>query len=129
MAKKRTRGAQPGNTNAVRHGLYSSRLSAHQRAALAEARELDPAELSEEIALVRARLAVFLEHDRPGQRLDLVLTAARTLAHLAAVHHRLSGQAQQDLAQSVAAVITGVGGLLMPDAFTHEGPHPHELIE
>ena len=107
----RRRGAQHGNINALKHGLYSSRLTAGQRRELDEARALDPRDLREEIALVRARLAQL----PTTADIAVVLLAARTIARLAATHHRLSPQATDDLADAVAAVIEHAGVILGPN--------------
>ena len=56
----RQRGAQPGNTNAVRHGFYSrARLTARTLALLDEARE--HGDLRDDIALMRAEIAHHME--------------------------------------------------------------------
>lgn len=108
MTPPRKRGAQTGNTNALKHGLYSSRLTTlNQKLAFAEAELLDPRDLAQEIALVRSRLALL-----PKARLDLALAAVRTLANLMSVHHRLSPKAAQDLGEAAANLILGVGVLL-----------------
>lgn len=107
---KRRRGAQPGNTNALSHGLYARHLSPQQRQDLVDARELEPADLDQEIALLRARLAALLE-DAPD-RFDLLLQGMRTLAHLVAVRHRLSPASAEQLAGAIANVIEGLGGQL-----------------
>ncbi len=116
MAKRRrrARGAQRGNTNALKHGFYSRHLTDAQRADLADAQELDPAELADEIALVRARLAALIGDKNHGDRLDLVLAATRNIAHLAAIRHRLSPAAAENLGDAIARVITGAGALLQP---------------
>ena len=105
----RKRGAQPGNSNARTHGFYARHLPPNQAAAYREARDLNPAELTDEIALVRARLATL-----PRARLGLVLAAAKTLAQLVSTHHRLSGQSSEDLGQAVARVVSLVGDIGLP---------------
>ncbi len=120
MGRKRTRGAQPGNRNALKHGLYSSRLDEEGREALREAQQLDPAELRGEIDLLRARLAILLS--KAPNRFDLVLVAARAIALLAATRYRLSPKATDDLAQSMANVIQGIGAQLFPERFADEAP-------
>ena len=86
--QSRRRGAQPGNHNAAKHGLYSRQLSPAGRQLLEAARELSPDDLAEEIALLRARVAVLL--DAAPDRVDLVTAALKTLAQLIATNHRLS---------------------------------------
>ncbi len=111
MAKSpKKRGAQPGNKNAVTHGLYARHLTPEQREALLDARELDPTDLRQEIALLRARLAALLEAE--PERFDLLVTGLRTLAHLVAVRHRISPDAADNLADAIAGIIHGVGAQL-----------------
>lgn len=110
MASRRRRGAQPGNRNALRHGLYARHLTEVQAVELAGARELSPKDLTEEIALLRVRLAGLL--DAEDYRFDLLTQGLRTLAHLVAVRHRLSPDATADLADALSNVIEGVGGQL-----------------
>ena len=50
LSPKRRRGAPPGNTNAVKHGLYSPR---HNPAVYAEESQRSKQSLDEEIALMR----------------------------------------------------------------------------
>ena len=110
MAKgspKRRRGAQPANTNALRHGLYARHLTPQQQEALVDAHELDPADLRQEIALLRARLAALLEAE--PQRFDLLVQGLRTLAHLVAIRHRLSPDSADNLADAIGNVIEGLG--------------------
>jgi len=99
----RRRGAQPGNQNARTHGLYARALSDHQAEQLARAREADPTNPDEEIALLRARLATLLE--AAPERFDLVIVATRAIAHLMAVRARLQPADAQALTHAVERVV------------------------
>lgn len=107
MAGRRKRGAQPRNTNALKHGLYARHLTGEQLEALLDAEEMDPADLQHEIALLRARLASVVS--KAPERFDLVVAGLRTLAQLVAVRHRLSPNAAEELGGAIARVVEGVG--------------------
>ena len=48
------------------------------------------------------------------------LASAALLVKVVSARYRLSKQTEEDLAGSLAGVIRGVGGLLMPEAFSDE---------
>lgn len=83
-ATRRLRGAQKGNKNAVKHGLYSAAapddISRHLDAAAA----LSPSDLAAELALARAHLAALLTAkiiDPDHVRLGLSLVTKIALAN------------------------------------------------
>jgi len=105
----RRRGGQPANTNALKHGLYSRTLTPEAVEALQVARTLPVTDLSEEIAALRARLAVLSPH-----QLANWFTGLSLLARLTAQQHRMSPAQAQQLADSIAAVVRDLGATLFP---------------
>ena len=64
---KRKRGAQPGNNNALQHGLYSAAFKAEENRLLGESSATD---LTAEIELIRVMNTRFLESLQTSQPLD-----------------------------------------------------------
>lgn len=58
MAKKRKRGAPPGNHNALKHGFYSGQFRQIERRAISQAANAD---LTGEINLLRVQILRYLE--------------------------------------------------------------------
>ena len=81
---KRKRGAQPGNQNARKHGLYSRHFTPEQFEILENANDLK--DLAPEIALLRVRLNTLL--DDPETSPDLILKTVNALTRLMAVQRR-----------------------------------------
>lgn len=108
----RKRGAQPGNTNAVTHGLYARHLPLNTLQALHEAHYLSPTDLQKEIALSRARLDALIEEQGLTAR-DVEL-ALELVARLVARHYRISPQARGDLADNLSAILNSLGDQLLP---------------
>lgn len=101
--RKRSRGAQPGNYNALRHGLYSRHLDAAALAAFQAAQTLKPDELTAELALARARLdALIKAGGLTHQDVDL---AIHRVMKVAAAVHRLTPQNSASLLDRVGAVV------------------------
>ena len=99
MSTPRRRGAQPGNHNARKHGLYAQVLSGEQLQALSHARELGAGSLEEEIALLRSRIAALVA--AAPDRVDLLTAALRTLVQLVTAQHRLQPSDNQALAEAL----------------------------
>lgn len=93
--------------------FYGSALDAAERIELEAASEVEG--LDEEIAVLRLKLRRSLEK-RPDD-LQLMLRGIDLLVKAVSARYRLSKQAEADLSDSLANVIRGVGGLLMPEAF------------
>lgn len=68
----------------------------------------------DEIALLRVCLRRFLA-EHPDGGLQALLPAVTLLVRAAAVKHRLSPAASEDLAQGFASVISQVGDILRPE--------------
>ena len=81
MSKKRRRGAQPGNRNAVTHGFYSSCLTPREVRELLQI--IDREGIDREVAIIRIKLKAALRID-PGNRRLL-----REASRLAAKHYAL----------------------------------------
>ncbi len=91
---KRKRGAQPGNHNALKHGLYSSAFTQHERRLLTQLPNID---LAGEIELIRIANRRFLRALQDG---DLPLDVDSQLAALRAVN--LSAQSITSLLRAQA---------------------------
>ena len=74
--------------------------------------------MDEEIALLRMKLRDVLS-ERP-EDMQLMLRGTELLVKAVSARYRLSKPAEENLSESIAGVIRGVGGLLMPEAFTDE---------
>ncbi len=107
--RRRQRGGQPGNQNALKHGLYSAALPETARQALQEARRLPPTDLTEEIATLRARLSALSPSD-----LQALITGLALLARLSAAHYRMSPAQTEQLAESLADTVRQLGMTLYP---------------
>ena len=93
--------------------FYGSALDAAERIELEAASDVEG--LDEEIALLRMKLRAVVS-ERPGD-MPLMLRGIELLVKAVSARHRLSKQAEEDLAESIAGVVRGVGGLLLPGAF------------
>ena len=96
--------------------FYESALDEAERDLLQDARKIDG--LDEEIAVLRVKLrSAVKEHP---ENLPLMLRGIGLLVKAVSARYRLSKQAEDDLADSLAGVIRGVGGILMPEIFANE---------
>ncbi len=114
--QKRPDGRPSGRTHRrsqLARDFYGSALDAAGRIKLEAAEEIEG--LDREIALLRVKLHEVLT-ERP-EELQLMLRGIDLLVKAVSARYRLSKQAEEDLAESIAGVIRGVGGLLMPEAF------------
>ena len=111
--RKRTRTTRKPRTIG---GFYESALNEAEAALFQDAKKLDG--LDDEIAVLRVKLrsAVKAHPDN----LPLMLRGIGLLVKAVSARYRLSKQAEDDLADSLAGVIRGVGGILMPEIFASE---------
>ena len=109
---KRKPGAQPGNTNAVSHGLYRRHLNEDGRAAFDEALRIGPADLAREVAICRQRIDALVEAD--SSNLDLMARMINALARLAATHFHLSGSDTERLTDAMRNVLADIEATLGP---------------
>ena len=111
--RKRTKAAAKSSTIG---GFYESALNEAERGSLKEAGEI--VGLDEEIAVLRVKLLSAL--DEHPDDLPLMLRGIGLLVKAVSARYRLSKQAEDDLAASLAGVIRGAGGILMPEIFASE---------
>ena len=93
------------------------------RASLSEADKWERARqmegLDEEVALLRVRLKETLE-ERP-QDMQLIAKGVDLLVKAVAARYRLSRKARRELSDSIAGVVRGIGTVLYPEGFPHDG--------
>ncbi len=94
--------------------FYEGALDAAERNLLQDARKIEG--LDEEIAVLRVKLRSAVK--KQPQDLPLMLRGIGMLVKAVSARYRLSKQAEDDLADSLAGVIRGVGGILMPEIFS-----------
>jgi hypothetical protein len=109
--KRKKRGGQPGNTNAIKHGFYSKNFS------LAERRGLQvriSVVLGDEIALLRVLIRRFAEQIQASQDLSLTESAQHLaviseamlrLGNLLRTDHMLGGSQSDTLFKSLHVVL------------------------
>ncbi|MCJ7511226.1 MAG: hypothetical protein MUP14_10145 [Dehalococcoidia bacterium] len=110
--------AGAAKTSRRRHpaeGFYQEALSEAER--WEWARQMEG--LDEEIALLRVRLKEALE-ERP-EDMQLVAKGVDLLVKAVAAKYRLSPKAQRELSDSIAGVVRGIGAVLYPEGFPHDG--------
>lgn len=108
----RSVGAQPGNRNALIHGLYAERFSKRELELIGEFAAAEDGSLTDEIVVLRFLLhrAVGLLVKRRGfddqmAGLDLVGDAASKLAQLLRVQRVLRGEGADSLAGALAVAL------------------------
>ena len=108
--RKRRRGGQPGNRNGVKHGFYSSFLSARDRRKLMEARGIEG--VRDDLDFMRVKLGTLASN--PNVTLGQVAAALNAIARLASVNHRISRDQldREGLAESLAGVVNSIGAAL-----------------
>ncbi|MEX1253055.1 MAG: hypothetical protein WEE64_01810 [Dehalococcoidia bacterium] len=105
-----------GGRAALAKNFYRSALEAAEQIELDEASDIE--RLDDEIALLRVRLRKVVDEKR--EDIPLMLRGIDMLVKAVSARYRLSKQAEEDLAASLASVVRGVGGQLMPEAFRDE---------
>ena len=130
----RRRGGQPGNKNAFKHGFYTALFKDRERQLL---EQMQPADLSAEIELIRVTSARFLESLAASKErgdfeanltaLRLVNLSAQSIAMLLRVQ-ALSGSLRKDMDDALKALEVVAERLNIteepdaPDADPHSGP-------
>ena len=117
--RRRAKGRLPRKAHrrdALAQDFYGSALDAAERIELEAASDVEG--LDREIALLRVKLREVLS-ERP-EDLPLMLRGIELLVKAVSARYRLSNEAEQDLAASLAGVVRGVGGQLIPEAFRDE---------
>ena len=108
MPKKQP-GAQPGNSNARRHGFYAAGVTTAMRNALRRARNLDDSGLAEEIPLARARLAELIRIEPENH--EVLRHMLDTITRMVAVNHKLKPPQERALGRALEELLAE----LMPD--------------
>ncbi len=129
MTAKRTRRAtarvtKPKSPPDVAEDFYGSALNEAERVALQHAENIEG--LDDEIAVLRVKLRTALNKNK--QNLPLMLRGIDLLVKAVSARYRLSKKAEADLSDSLAGVVRGVGGLLMPELFDPE-PRDSEPLD
>ena len=110
MTTRRKPGAQPGNTNALKHGEYSKRLDTTISTS-------DPLGMDEEIAMLRfamRRVFTFAEHHEEqdiqtwGDTLNLLSRSASRLAQVLRTKQQLQAERKDDLATAIQKALVEV---------------------
>ena len=119
--RRRPRGRPKAPSRAQRKAklaqdFYGSALDAAERVGLEAASDIEG--LDREIALLRLKLREVLS-ERP-EDLQVMMRGIELLVKAVSARYRLSKQGEERLAESIAGVVRGVGGLLMPEAFADE---------
>ncbi len=96
--------------------FYADALSQAERLRLPQAHMVEG--LDEEIALLRVRL--FTAVQKRPEELELLLRGVNALVRLAAMRYRLSDKPAEQLSQSIAGVLEGIGGALYQE-HVHDG--------
>lgn len=100
MVRQRRRpGAQPGNSNALKHGFYSPAFSDSLRTALREAAELQSSDLEAELAAARVTLRRLLEAS--PDNVDAVTRLLSTITQLARAHYAMNSSEASDLERAM----------------------------
>ena len=97
----------------VASDFYGSALNEAERMQLRKAEEIEG--LDDEIAVLRVKLRTVVE--KHPENLPLMLRGIDLLVKAVSARYRLSKKAEEDLADSLAGVIRGVGGVLVPERF------------
>ncbi|GEM_PF-688678 len=122
---KRTKGGQPGNRNAMKHGFYSKVLSQEDVQALQQARSVSG--LDSEIAIVRMKFRQLLERDPDNA--ELMFRASAILARLVRVDRQLKPRQAVGLQQAVGNVMRELASPLKLNSFLpprKSESHPQE---
>ena len=108
--------AKPKSPPDVAEDFYGSALDEAERIALQHAENIEG--IDSEIAVLRVKLRTAL--DKNEENLPLMLRGIDLLVKAVSTRYRLSKKAEADLSDSLAGVVRGVGGLLMPELFDSE---------
>ncbi len=97
----------------VADNFYSGACNEAERIQLQKAREIEG--LDDEIAMLRVKLHSVV--NKRKENIPLMLRGIDLLVKAVSARYRLSKKAEEDLSDSLAAVLRGVGGALMPERF------------
>ena len=108
-----TEEAVQGEETDVASDFYGSALEEAERLQLQEAEKIEG--LDHEIAVLRVKLRSALEDHE--ENMPLMLRGIDLLVKAVSARYRLSKKAEEDLSDSLAGVLRGDGGALMPERF------------
>lgn len=103
MSAKRSRGAQPNNKNARKHGFYEGAFTNAARAVLKLAGDVDADSLVDEITLLRARIFELQRAD--PSNITVLTLALHSLVRMIALNYSMSPEQQEDLTHSLRDLI------------------------
>ncbi len=116
--RAQAKAAKPKRPPDIVEDFYGSALDKAERIALQHAENIEG--IDSEIAVLRVKLRTAL--DKNKENLPLMLRGIDLLVKAVSARYRLSKKAGEDLSDSLAGVVQGVGGLLMPELFAPEPP-------
>ena len=93
--------------------FYDGALTKAERIQLPKAKKIEG--FDQEIAVLRVRLRTALKKHK--ENIPLMLRGIDLLVKAVSARYRLSKKAEEDLSDSLAGVLRGVGGALMPERF------------
>ena len=102
--QQKSRGGQPANQNAAKHGFYATVLKKAEQLELQAASEIEG--LDEEIAVMRLKLRQLIENQ--PDRIDLHMNAASVLARMIRVQHQLTPEQGNGLREANKTVIKDI---------------------
>ncbi len=108
-----TEEAVQDDETSVAENFYRDALNKAERLQLPKAQKIDG--FDDEIAMLRVKLRSALKSRK--ENVPLMLRGIELLVKAVSARYRLSKKAEKDLADSLAGVIRGVGGALMPERF------------
>lgn len=97
----------------VADNFYSDACNEAERLQLQKAGEIEG--LDDEIAMLRVKLRTVVSKRK--ENIPLMLRGIDLLVKAVSARYRLSKKAEEDLSDSLAGVLRGVGGALMPERF------------
>jgi len=121
----RSRGGQPGNQNARKHGFYARKLTGVEKYALRHASEIEG--IDQEIALMRVKIQSSISNS--SDNLKTITMATETLGRLLRTKLRLSPKedqkkAMEQVVRNAMTSIAGPMGLLEADVKDYIRKHP-----
>jgi hypothetical protein len=114
--RRKSRKPRRQNVAQLAERFYGRSLDAAERVELQEAADVHG--LDEEIAVLRLRLRQAV--DGHPDDLQLMLRGIDMLVKAVSAKYKMSRPAAEDLADSIAAVVRGVGVQLMPERFADD---------